>query len=52
MARSTIMTPFMKEVDLDEDGTVLKRHFYLANTEAFDAPCCHVPDIGGDPNGY
>jgi hypothetical protein len=52
MARSTILSPFMKKVDLDEDGMVVERHFYLADTEAFDAPCSCVPDIGGPPNRY
>ena len=52
MGRSSMLVPFMKEVDLDGDGTVVGRHFYLANTEAFEAPCCCVPDIGGPPNRY
>ena len=52
LGRSTIMTPFLKEVDLDEAGTATKRYFYLADTEAFVEPCCCVPDIGGEPNRY
>ena len=52
IARSAILVPFMKHVDLDNDGTAVKRHFYLANTEAFDAPCACIPDVGGPPNRY
>jgi hypothetical protein len=39
-------------VGLDSDGTVLKRHFFLADTSAFVAPCSVVPDIGGPSNRY
>ena len=39
-------------VDLDSDGTVLKRHFFLADTCAFVDPCCAVADIGGPSSRY
>ena len=36
----------------DDDGDVVGRTFYLANTEAFIAPCCVIPNIGGRENAY
>jgi hypothetical protein len=41
-----------KEIDLNEDGSVAGKRFYLADIEAFADPCCTVPDIGGPPNWY
>ena len=52
LGRSSIFTPIRKTVGLGSDGTVLKRHFFLANTSAFVDPCCAVPDIGGPSNRY
>ena len=46
VGRSDLLTPIRKEVDLDDDGTVGQRHFYLANTTAFLRPCSVIPDIG------
>ena len=46
------MVPIRKDIDLNEDGSVAGRRFYLADTEAFADPCCTVPDIGGPPNRY
>jgi hypothetical protein len=52
VGRSSILIPIRKMVGLDSDGTVLKRHFFLADTSAFVAPCSVVPDIGGPSNRY
>ena len=37
---------------MDEEGTVVNRVFYLADTDAFYDPCCVIPDIGGPCNRY
>jgi hypothetical protein len=47
-----LMMPIRKDIDLNEDGSVAKHWFYLADTEAFSDPCCTIPDIGGPPNRY
>ena len=55
-----LITPMEKEVKLDEkgdialdeDGNVLERVFYLADTDAITSPCCAVPDIEGPQNRY
>ena len=47
-----LMRPILKEAMLDEGGLVVKRKFYLADTEAFAEPCCVVPDIGGPQNRH
>ena len=52
LGRSDLFTPIAKECELDESGRVKKRTFYLADTDAFEKPCCVVPDIGGPPNRY
>ena len=52
LGRSSIFIPIRKTVGLDSDGTVLKRHFFLAETSAFVDPCCAVADIGGPSNQY
>ena len=52
IVKSDLMIPVCKEVDLDEDGNVTNRTFYLADTEAFEDPCCVVPDLGGPSNRY
>ena len=50
---SDFFTPLELEVgDMDENGTVTGRRFYLANTEAFVGTCCVIPDIGGRNNSY
>ncbi len=35
-----------------DDGEVTGRKFYLANTDAFEDPCCVIPNIGGKANSY
>lgn len=50
--QSELFVPLMKTVAAKEDGTVTKRMFYLADTDAFHDVCCVVPDIGGEPNRY
>ena len=50
--RSELLRPIRIQVDLDDDGTVIKRYLHLADTEAFVGPCCVVPDIGGPSNRY
>lgn len=52
VGRSTILLPIRKTVDLDDDGMVTKRHFFLADVNAFIEPCSVVADIGGPPNRY
>ena len=52
LGKSDLMVPIRKDIDLNEDGSVARRRFYLADTEAFSHPCCTVPDIGGSPNRY
>ena len=44
--------PIMKDAHIDDDGQVIRKEFSLANTDAFVAPACVVPDIGGPPNRY
>jgi hypothetical protein len=50
--KSDLLTPITKDVELNDDGIVTKRTFYLANTEAFSDPCCVIPDLGGASNAY
>jgi hypothetical protein len=50
--RSDLMMPVQKEVEFDANGNAKGREFYLADTEAFDEPCCVIPDIGGPKNRY
>ena len=52
VGKSDLMMPVMKEVGLNEDGLVENRTFSLADTEAFEDPCCVIPDLGGPPNRY
>jgi hypothetical protein len=52
LGRSDLMMPVLKEVDFDHEGFVSRRHFYLADTDAFVDPCCCIPDIGGPKNRY
>ena len=52
LGKSDLMMPIRKDIDLNEDGSVARRRFYLADTEAFLDPCCTIPDIGGPPNRY
>jgi hypothetical protein len=40
------------DVELNGDGKVTKRNFYLANTDAFVGPCAVVPDVGGKNNAF
>ena len=49
---SELMVPIRKDIVLDEDGIIEQRNFYLADTDAFQDPCCVIPDIGGPPNKY
>jgi hypothetical protein len=50
--QSDLMLPILKDVVVDAEGLVEKRTFYLADTEAFEDPCCVIPDIGGPTNRY
>ena len=52
IGRSDLMTPVRKEVEVDGDGYVQTRTFYLADTEAFEDPCCVIPDLGGPSNRH
>jgi hypothetical protein len=50
--KGDLLQPILKEVVMDSDGKVVRKKLYLANTDAFAAPACVVPDIGGPPNRY
>ena len=51
--KSQILTPFFKDIgDMDKDGNVLGRMFYLADTNAFVSPLAVVPDLGGPKNRF
>ena len=54
LVKSDLLIPFLKEVELGggRKGNVVKRVFYLADTEAFSDPCCMIPDLGGPSNRY
>ena len=53
LKKSDLFVPYIKHVDgIDENGEVIARCFYLADTEAFVEPCAVIPDIGGQPNRY
>ena len=52
LGRSDLMMPIYKDVEVDDNGTIDKRTFYLADTAAFERPCCVIPDIGGPTNRY
>ncbi len=52
VGRSSLLLPIRKTVDLDAEGVVTRRHFFLADTSAFVDPCSVVADIGGPPNRY
>ena len=50
---SDLFRPLLVDVKgVDAEGQVTGRTFHLASTDAFVAPCCVVPDIGGAPNAY
>jgi hypothetical protein len=50
--KSDLFTPITKDVELDENGIVTNRTFFLADTEAFCDPCCVIPNLGGQSNHY
>lgn len=50
--RSELFSPITKDVELQEDGYVSNRTFYLADTEAFLDPACVIPNLGGKSNEY
>ena len=53
VTKSDLLMPISKEIKIGADKSVGKRTFvYLADTEAFERPCCATPDIGGPPNKY
>ena len=46
---SEMFVPYVKEAEeLEEDGTIKKRRFYLADVESITAAACVIPDIGHD----
>ncbi len=50
---SDLFIPLTLDVKgINNDGVVTGRKFYLANTDAFEGPCCVIPNIGGEPNSY
>ena len=52
LGRSSVLTPIRKTVDLQANGSIAKRYFYLADTAAFVGPCCAIGDVGGPANRY
>ena len=50
--RSDLFVPLLKDVDGMDGNDVKGRLFFLADTQAFEKPCCVIPDIGGPPNRY
>lgn len=53
LGRSDLFVPFLKTVrEMNDDGAVVARTFYLAPTEAIVKPCAMVADIGGPKNRY
>jgi hypothetical protein len=47
---SDLFVPFQKDVaELDAEGEVVKRRFYLADVDAITSPICAVPDQGAVP---
>ncbi len=52
-AASDLFIPLTLDVKgIDHKGEVTGRKFYLANTDAFEGPCCVIPNIGGQANSY
>jgi hypothetical protein len=50
---SDLFVPLLLETEeSDVSKGDINRKFYLANTDAFVAPCCVIPDVGGDANRY
>ena len=53
IGRSDLFVPLLKEIgELDADGNVQDRIFYLAEVDAIVSPLAVIPDIGGPPNRY
>lgn len=50
--QSEILVPIQKEVKTMVNGRVTELKFYLADTDAFVAPLCVIPDIGGAVTDY
>ena len=49
---SELVVPIEKQVVKNSDGSLVEKILCLADTSAFVAPACVVPDIGGPPNRY
>ena len=47
-----LLVPIEKERFVNSVDGVISKKLYLANTKAFMAPACVVPDIGGPSNRY
>ena len=47
---SDLFESHLKEVQMDVNGDIVGRRFYLAETEAIVGSCAMIPDIGGPPN--
>ena len=50
--QSDLFVPYLKDVEMDANGVITGRNFYLADTDAIVSPCAVIPDIGGPPNRY
>lgn len=50
--RSTLFQPYEAESELDANGEIRRRVFYLADVDAIVGPCTVIPDIGGPVNRY
>ena len=49
---SELLVPIRKAVGFHDDGTIKDKKLCLADTKAFVAPACVLPDIGGPANRY
>ena len=49
---STFFRPIGAESELNADGKISRRIFYLADTDAIESECAVIPDIGGPINRY
>ena len=43
---SALFRPFFKEVQMSNDGQMVRRKFYLGDVEAFVEPVTVIPDVG------
>ena len=50
MGMADLFKPLIKDYeDIDKDGNIIKRRFYLADVDAIASPLCVVADLGSEP---